>query len=156
MNYPDSLCLCPSGEHLIDLDVEPSKRVRCDCKPTPPPASLGGWADGAPPCERCGDLFYHPKTLIECEKQRAAEWEEIAIRERTSRAVLLAEVKEWERKAGALVDQNATLLVENHDLRTALKKIGNEARRWSGTQQAADMGKIADKALEAGHREGKE
>ena len=30
------------------------------------------------PCPRCGDLFYHPKTLIECEKQRAEEWEEIA------------------------------------------------------------------------------
>ena len=32
------------------------------------------------PCPRCGDLFYHPKTLIESEKQRAAEWEEIAIK----------------------------------------------------------------------------
>lgn len=35
---------------------------------------------GAPepkaPCPRCGDLFYEPKTLIEAEKQRAAEWEE--------------------------------------------------------------------------------
>jgi len=27
-------------------------------------------------CPRCVDLFYHPKTLIECEKQRADEWEE--------------------------------------------------------------------------------
>lgn len=32
------------------------------------------------PCPRCGDLFYPPKTLIESEKQRAAEWEEIADR----------------------------------------------------------------------------
>lgn len=32
------------------------------------------------PCPRCGDLFYHPKALIESEKQRAAEWEEIAIK----------------------------------------------------------------------------
>lgn len=30
------------------------------------------------PCPRCGDLFYHPKTLIESEKQRAEEWEEVA------------------------------------------------------------------------------
>jgi len=31
-----------------------------------------------PKCSRCGDMYYDPKTLIECEKQRAAEWEEIA------------------------------------------------------------------------------
>lgn len=29
-------------------------------------------------CERCGDLLYHPKVMIESERQRAAEWEEIA------------------------------------------------------------------------------
>lgn len=31
-----------------------------------------------PECERCGDLFYDPKTLIEDQRQRAAEWEAIA------------------------------------------------------------------------------
>ena len=29
-------------------------------------------------CPRCGDLFYDPKSLIESESQRAAEWEEYA------------------------------------------------------------------------------
>lgn len=29
-------------------------------------------------CERCGDLFYHPKTMIEDARQSASEWEAIA------------------------------------------------------------------------------
>ncbi len=33
-------------------------------------------------CPRCGDLFYHPKTMIQDAKQHAAEWEEVAMRER--------------------------------------------------------------------------
>lgn len=31
-----------------------------------------------PKCPRCGDLFYHPKSIIEDQKQRAVEWEYIA------------------------------------------------------------------------------
>jgi len=27
-------------------------------------------------CPRCGDMFYHPKEMLENEKQRAEEWEE--------------------------------------------------------------------------------
>lgn len=29
-------------------------------------------------CPRCGDMFYHPKTEIEGQRQRAQEWEEVA------------------------------------------------------------------------------
>lgn len=31
-------------------------------------------------CPRCGDLFYDPKVMLDCEKQRAAEWEVYAKR----------------------------------------------------------------------------
>jgi uncharacterized C2H2 Zn-finger protein len=44
--------------------------------------SCSGWQQGFEKgqknCPRCGDLFYDPKTLIQCEKQRAADWEEVA------------------------------------------------------------------------------
>lgn len=39
-----------------------------------------GFEKGQKACPRCSDLFYDPKMLVESEKQRAAEWEEIAKR----------------------------------------------------------------------------
>lgn len=56
------------------------------------------------PCPRCGDLFYHPKALIESEKQRAAEWEEIAIK----REKEIASLKELIEQAYQYVEYAVT------------------------------------------------
>ena len=53
-------------------------------------------------CLRCGDLFYHPKTLIEGERQRALEWEDCY--------------------------KNAKVKIEK--LEAENKKIKNELKKW--------------------------
>ncbi len=49
-------------------------------------------------CERCGDLFYHPKTLIEDQKQRAAEWEDIAKKAQSELKQSAERVRELEER----------------------------------------------------------
>lgn len=92
-------------------------------------------------CTRCKDLYYDPKTMIESERQRAAEWEEIAERHGKRIAELQDKLSDaqsnWEHFADlhkeaqnieipALKKRIAELEAENRELRLTLERYEHE------------------------------
>lgn len=97
-------------------------------------------------CPRCGDLFYHPKVLLQDARQGAAEWEDMAKRAEKERDEARAEAaslskeldakkKEWLQLANDSVGfvkerdeaqaQLSSLKAENAALREELTKTKN-------------------------------
>lgn len=68
------------------------------------PVEAPAFPPKSPDCPRCGDMFYHPKTVIEDYRQRAAEWEDIAKR---------TEADTWE-EALKITDVRLTKVCANH------------------------------------------
>lgn len=84
-------------------------------------------------CPRCGDLFYHPKVLLQDARQGAAEWEDIAKRAEKERDEARVEV---ERAKQALEDrvllkrELSSLKAENAALREENEGLKGNLRSW--------------------------
>lgn len=56
------------------------EQVKCEINPKPV-------------CDRCGDMYYHPRTVIEDQRQRAREWEDVAVSKDARISQLAAQVE---------------------------------------------------------------
>lgn len=94
--------------------------------------NIGVGVAGASPvkaCERCGDLFYHPKALIEDQRQRALEWEDEATAKDKELSALRAENTRLIRDMvnfDELNRSNIHLSNETEKLRAENKALGEE------------------------------
>jgi len=117
----------------------------CDVCPQPAQPNK----PGQPECPRCGDMFYHPKVVIEDHRQHAAEWEDMAKRaeaERDRMAAELAEAKERLQVAELreLNDkyERDRLAKECAELRASLKEILDHSDSIDKLQKLIGVPKI--------------
>lgn len=104
-----------------------------------------------PDCPRCGDLFYHPKTIIEDHRQRSAEWEEIAKKykdeiesirqESTSRLLHWQDTKTERDAALAEVKRLRGALAEVRKMNLSSKPMRGYVETYINKALAADTGK---------------
>lgn len=84
-------------------------------------------------CERCSDIFYHPKTVIEDMKQSAAEWEDVAKRAEETCAKLKAELSlakqdrdSWKRAHQVCNEAGEAVMAERDKLKAELDEARAE------------------------------
>lgn len=92
-------------------------------------------------CQRCGDLFYDPKTMIKDARQAASEWESIA-------KELEAKLQYEKDALAAAIEHIENLVSKNEDLEAKLR-IAVEALDMIGGRNLESWGAMYENIAEA-------